>query len=84
MFFEYWLILLFFLFNILTFFLFFNDIKLYRFNCLRHLSMGKADFTVLEPEDLVAASAYNEYNILITNELRLFSDGNNKVNQIVI
>lgn len=46
--------------------------------------MGKADFTVLEPEDLVAASAYNEYNILVTNELRLFSDGNNKVNQIII
>lgn len=38
--------------------------------------MANADFTVLEPEDLVAASAYNEYNVLVTNELRLFPDGN--------
>lgn len=43
-----------------------------RFNCLRRLTTGTADFTVLEPEDLVAASGYREYNILVTNELRLF------------
>lgn len=51
---------------------------------MRWLTMGKADFTVLEPEDLVAASAYNEYNILVTNELRLFPDGNYKVNRTTI
>ncbi|XP_043790727.1 transferrin isoform X5 [Apis laboriosa] len=55
-----------------------------RFNCLRHLSMNKADFTVLEPEDLVAASAYNEYNILVTNELRLFSDEKQRYEMVVI
>lgn len=37
---------------------------------------GEADFTVLEPEDLVAAVAYTEYNVLITHELRLFQNGN--------
>lgn len=58
--------------------------RLHRFNCLRRLTIGKADFTVLEPEDLVAASAYNEYNILVTNELRAFPDGNYKVNRTAI
>lgn len=50
--------------------------ELCRFDCLRALGAGKDDFTVLEPEDLVAASAYNEYNVLVTNELRLFPEGN--------
>lgn len=58
--------------------------RLHRFNCLRRLTMAKADFTVMEPEDLVAASAYNEYNILVTNELRMLPDGNYKVNRIAI
>lgn len=58
--------------------------RLHRFNCLRRLTMAKADFTVMEPEDLVAASAYNEYNILVTNELRMFPDGNYKVNRTAI
>ncbi|KAG7200605.1 hypothetical protein KM043_001163 [Ampulex compressa] len=43
-----------------------------RFNCLRRLTAGTADFTVLEPEDVVAAAAYREYNVLVTNEMRLF------------
>ncbi|XP_014469686.1 PREDICTED: transferrin isoform X4 [Dinoponera quadriceps] len=43
-----------------------------RFSCLRRLTVGEADFTVLEPEDLVAAAAYSEYNVLVTNELRFF------------
>ncbi|XP_017753884.1 PREDICTED: transferrin isoform X2 [Eufriesea mexicana] len=55
-----------------------------RFNCMRRLTMGKADFTVLEPEDLVAASAYNEYNILVTNELRLFPDEKQRYEMVVI
>ncbi|CAD1475639.1 unnamed protein product, partial [Heterotrigona itama] len=55
-----------------------------RFNCLRRLTMGKADFTVLEPEDLVAASAYNEYNILVTNELRAFPDEKQRYEMVVI
>ncbi|KAK1120049.1 hypothetical protein K0M31_012778 [Melipona bicolor] len=46
--------------------------------------MGKADFTVLEPEDLVAASAYNEYNILVTNELRAFPDEKQRYEMVVI
>ncbi|KAK9295653.1 hypothetical protein QLX08_010079 [Tetragonisca angustula] len=55
-----------------------------RFNCLRRLTMGKADFTVLEPEDLVAASVYNEYNILVTNELRAFPDEKQRYEMVVI
>ncbi|XP_032675197.1 transferrin [Odontomachus brunneus] len=43
-----------------------------RFSCLRRLIAGEADFAILEPEDLVAAAAYREYNVLVTNELRLF------------
>ncbi|CAK9808394.1 unnamed protein product [Anthophora quadrimaculata] len=55
-----------------------------RINCLRQLTMGKADFTVLEPEDLVATSAYNEYKILVTNELRLFRDDKQRYDMVVI
>ncbi|XP_076395168.1 transferrin 3 isoform X3 [Megachile rotundata] len=55
-----------------------------RFNCLRRLTMGNADFAVLEPEDLVAASAYNEYNILVTNELRLFPDEKQRYEMVVL
>ncbi|XP_071866002.1 transferrin 3 isoform X1 [Bombus fervidus] len=55
-----------------------------RFNCLRRLTMAKADFTVMEPEDLVAASAYNEYNILVTNELRMLPDEKQRYEMVVI
>ncbi|XP_076758710.1 transferrin 3 isoform X1 [Xylocopa sonorina] len=55
-----------------------------RFNCMRRLTMGKADFTVLEPEDLVAASAYNEYNILVTNELRLYANEKQRYEMVVV
>ncbi|XP_031843112.1 transferrin 3 isoform X2 [Nomia melanderi] len=46
--------------------------------------MGLADFTVLEPEDLVAASAYNEYNILVTNELRLLPEEKQRFEMVVL
>ncbi|XP_017878317.1 transferrin isoform X1 [Ceratina calcarata] len=55
-----------------------------RFDCLRRLTMAKADFTVLEPEDLVAAAAYNEYNILVTSELRLFADEKQRYEMVFI
>lgn len=35
-----------------------------------------ADFTILEPEELVAIRNYDIYNFLVTNELRLFQNGN--------
>ncbi|KAH0952965.1 hypothetical protein HN011_010853 [Eciton burchellii] len=41
-----------------------------RFGCLRQIIAGKADFTVIEAEDLITLRNYNTYNILITNELR--------------
>ncbi|XP_076650974.1 transferrin 3 isoform X1 [Halictus rubicundus] len=55
-----------------------------RFNCLRRLTTGTADFTVLEPEDLVAASGYREYNILVTNELRLFRAEKERFTMVVL
>ncbi|XP_076175295.1 transferrin 3 isoform X2 [Ptiloglossa arizonensis] len=58
--------------------------KIDRFSCLRQLAMGLADFTVLEAEDLVAASAYNEYNILVTNELRLFPNEKQRFEMVVL
>nr|XP_022905830.1 transferrin [Onthophagus taurus] len=40
-----------------------------RFDCLRKIRKGKADFAIFTPEDLVAAA--NTYNdVLITNEIR--------------
>ena len=60
------------------------DIRYDRFDCLRALVAGKDDFTVLEPEDLVAASAYNEYNVLVTNELRLFPEGKQRYEMVVV
>lgn len=55
-----------------------------RFNCLRRLITGNADFTVLEPEDLIAVAAYNEYNILVTNELKLFPNEKQRFEMVVI
>ncbi|XP_015598870.1 transferrin [Cephus cinctus] len=49
-----------------------------RSECLTQLTTASSDFTVLEPEDLVAASGYTEYNILVTNELRLFKTENQR------
>ena len=49
----------------------------YRLNCMRRLINGEADFSILEPEDLVLASSNTDYNILVTHELRLFQAGNN-------
>jgi len=51
-------------------------IILYRFGCLRRVANDDVDFTVLEPEELVAIRNYKLYSVLVTNELRLFSDGN--------
>lgn len=50
-------------------------VKNFRFNCLRQLTMGEADFTILEPEDLLVAVAYEEWPILVTHELRAFPKG---------
>ncbi|XP_078033329.1 transferrin 3 isoform X2 [Augochlora pura] len=55
-----------------------------RFNCLRRLTTNTADLTVLEPEDLVAASPYREYNILVTNELRLFQTEKERFKVVVL
>lgn len=55
-----------------------------RFNCLRRLTTGNVHFTILEPEDLVAASAYNEYNILVTTELRLFPDEKKRFEMVAL
>lgn len=51
-------------------------ILIYRFGCLRRVTSGDVDITVLEPEELVAIRNYKLYNVLVTNELRLFPDGN--------
>ncbi|XP_067210522.1 transferrin isoform X2 [Linepithema humile] len=45
-----------------------------RFGCIRRLMNDDADFTILEPEELVAIRNYDIYNFLITNELRLFQN----------
>ncbi|CAH0559126.1 unnamed protein product [Brassicogethes aeneus] len=44
-----------------------------RLDCLRHLSKGTADFTVLTAEDLVTAHT-SEIEVLVTNELRYTSE----------
>jgi len=51
---------------------------LIRFGCLRQIIAGKADFTVMEAEDLITLRNYNTYNILITNELRFLPNGKYK------
>jgi len=51
-------------------------ILIYRFGCLRRVASGDVDITVLEPEELVAIRNYKLYSVLVTNELRLFPDGN--------
>ncbi|XP_012260258.2 transferrin-like [Athalia rosae] len=45
-----------------------------RFDCLRKVAEESSDLTVLGPEDLVAAAAWTEFKVLVTNELRLFPD----------
>lgn len=53
-----------------------TQILIYRFGCLRQITSGDVDITVLEPEELMAIRNYKLYNVLVTNELRLFQDGN--------
>lgn len=42
-----------------------------RFSCLRRIIEGEADFTVVEPEELIAIKNYYLYKVLVTNELKL-------------
>lgn len=51
-------------------------ILIYRFGCLRRVTSGDVDITVLEPEELVAIRNYKLYSVLVANELRLFQNGN--------
>ncbi|XP_076630373.1 transferrin 3 isoform X2 [Colletes latitarsis] len=55
-----------------------------RSNCLRQLAMGLADFTVLEPEDLIVATAYREFDILVTTELRLYPNEKQRFEMVVL
>ncbi|KAK2584704.1 hypothetical protein KPH14_007038 [Odynerus spinipes] len=55
-----------------------------RFDCLRRLSTGEADMAALQAEDLVAASMYNEYDLLVTHELRLFYNVEQQFEMVVL
>ncbi|XP_018049923.1 PREDICTED: transferrin [Atta colombica] len=55
-----------------------------RFGCLRRVANGDVDFTVLEPEELVAIRNYKLYSVLVTNELRLFSDDDHRFKVVAI
>lgn len=56
-----------------------------RYNCLRRLTtLGDSDFTVLEPEDLIAAAVHTEDNVLVTNELRLFPNEKQRFDVIAL
>lgn len=54
-----------------------NNCCFYSLDCLRRLSKGTADFTILTPEDLVTAHT-SEIEVLLTNELR-YTDGISKI-----
>ncbi|XP_071653962.1 transferrin isoform X1 [Temnothorax longispinosus] len=55
-----------------------------RFGCLRRVTSGDVDITVLEPEELVAIRNYKLYNVLVTNELRLFPDDDYRFELVAI
>ncbi|KAL0113854.1 hypothetical protein PUN28_011293 [Cardiocondyla obscurior] len=55
-----------------------------RFSCLRRVSSGDVDITVLEPEELMAIRNYKLYNVLVTNELRLFPDDDYRFEVVAI
>ncbi|XP_011641592.1 serotransferrin isoform X1 [Pogonomyrmex barbatus] len=55
-----------------------------RFGCLRRVVSGDVDITVLEPEELVAIRNYKLYNVLVTNELRLFQDDDHRFEVVAI
>ncbi|XP_036151373.1 transferrin isoform X2 [Monomorium pharaonis] len=55
-----------------------------RFGCLRRVANGDVDITVLEPEELVAIRNYKLYSVLVTNELRLFSDDDHRFEIVAI
>ncbi|XP_071448737.1 transferrin [Hetaerina americana] len=55
-----------------------------RLECLRHLTEGKADFTVLEAEDLLVASRSPNPKILVTNELRIWKQSKYEYQMLVI
>ncbi|GAB1859923.1 Transferrin [Camponotus japonicus] len=45
-------------------------IEIDRFGCVRRMIENNVDFTVLEPEELVAIKNYYLYKVLVTNELK--------------
>ncbi|KAM0730836.1 Transferrin [Formica fusca] len=45
-----------------------------RFGCVHRIIGGDADFTVLEPEELVAIKNYYLYKVLVTSELKLIQN----------
>ncbi|XP_035735120.1 transferrin-like isoform X1 [Vespa mandarinia] len=55
-----------------------------RFDCLRQLTTGTADITLLQAEDLLAASMYNKYSFLVTHELRLFSEDKQQFEMVAL
>ncbi|XP_011298780.1 transferrin [Fopius arisanus] len=55
-----------------------------RLQCLRIVSNGRADFAVLEPEDLFAGMTYEEAPVLVTHELRLFPTEASNYEMIVL
>ncbi|KAL2730813.1 transferrin-like isoform X1 [Vespula squamosa] len=55
-----------------------------RFDCLRQLTTGDADITLLQAEDLLAASMYNKYSFLVTHELRLFSEAKQQFEMVAL
>ncbi|KAF7381560.1 hypothetical protein HZH66_013954 [Vespula vulgaris] len=55
-----------------------------RFDCLRKLTTGDADITLLQAEDLLAASMYNKYSFLVTHELRLFSEAKQQFEMVAL
>ncbi|XP_018340131.1 PREDICTED: transferrin isoform X2 [Trachymyrmex septentrionalis] len=55
-----------------------------RFGCLRRVANGDVDITVLEPEELVAIRNYKLYSVLVTNELRLFSEEDHRFKVVTI
>ncbi|KAG8235866.1 hypothetical protein J437_LFUL016473 [Ladona fulva] len=52
--------------------------------CLRRLTVGKADFAVLQAEEIFVASKTSSPQVLITNELRLWKEYKYEYQMVVI
>lgn len=55
-----------------------------RFSCIRRIIKNNVDFTVLEPEELVAIKNYYLYKVLVTNELKLTQHETERFQIVVI